>query len=122
NGDGKIDLLTANGGTNYFSILRNTGHGNFALPVSFTTSGNGSRAVAVGDFNEDGRPDVAVTNEYTASVSVFLHDSGVTYSIRGTVTLGGSGLVGVTVSAGSASAVTGSDGTYTLANLAAGPY
>jgi subtilisin family serine protease len=45
-----------------------------------------------------------------------------TYSIRGTVSLDGSALSGVTVTAGSESAVTGADGRYALAGLAAGTY
>ncbi len=45
-----------------------------------------------------------------------------TYSISGTVTLNGSGLYGVTVTAGSASATTNSAGAYTLTGLANGTY
>ena len=46
-----------------------------------------------------------------------------TYSISGSVTTsGGAGIVGVTVSSGSASTTTNSSGSYTLANLANGSY
>ena len=48
--------------------------------------------------------------------------SGTTYSISGTVTLSGSGLSGVTVTAGSASTTTSSTGTFTISGLAAGTY
>ena len=44
------------------------------------------------------------------------------YTISGAVTLNGSGLPGVTVTAGSASATTQSDGSYALSGLAAGTY
>jgi hypothetical protein len=40
-----------------------------------------------------------------------------TYSISGTVTMGGSGLTGVTVSDGTRSAITANDGSYTLTNV-----
>jgi len=47
----------------------------------------------------------------------------VTYSISGTVTVGGAPLAGVTVDAGGGhTAVTGADGTYTIAGLVAGSY
>ena len=46
----------------------------------------------------------------------------VTYSISGTITAGGSGLSGVTVSTGSASATANSSGTYTISGLANGTY
>ncbi len=45
-----------------------------------------------------------------------------TYSISGTITLSGSGLSGVTVAAGSASATTSSTGAYTISGLANGTY
>ncbi len=47
---------------------------------------------------------------------------GTTYSISGTVTAGGSGLSGVTVTAGAASATTDASGAFTLGGLAAGSY
>ncbi|HEU4752717.1 MAG TPA: fibronectin type III domain-containing protein, partial [Armatimonadota bacterium] len=45
-----------------------------------------------------------------------------TFSISGTITLNGSGLAGVTVSAGGSSATTGVNGTYTIPGVAAGTY
>jgi len=45
-----------------------------------------------------------------------------TYSVRGTVLAGGSGLSGVTVSAGNNSTVTGSGGAYVLSGLTEGRY
>jgi len=51
-----------------------------------------------------------------------LADQTPTYSISGTVQAGGSGLTGVTVTAGSASALTSANGTYTISGLIAGSY
>src|SRR5262245_55779522 len=45
--------------------------GSFASPVLYP-AGTGPNSVAVGDFNADGRPDLAVANENSASVSVLL--------------------------------------------------
>lgn len=48
--------------------------------------------------------------------------TGGSYTIRGTVRLGISGLAGVTVSAGAQTTTTAADGTYSLAGLPAGSY
>lgn len=44
------------------------------------------------------------------------------FSINGRITNGASGLAGVVVTAGAATATTAADGTYTISGLAAGPY
>lgn len=64
NGDGYTDLATTN---NYLfatvvSILLNDGHGNFRAAVSYS-AGNQPTALAVGDFNGDGKPDLAITDD-----------------------------------------------------------
>ena len=41
-------------------------------PATNATVGTGPRAIATGDFNEDGRPDMAVGNEGASGVSVLL--------------------------------------------------
>jgi inhibitor of cysteine peptidase len=56
--------------------------------------------------------------DFTATES----GGGGNYSISGTITLNGSGLSGVTVTAGSATATTNSSGDYTITGLAAGSY
>ena len=63
-GDGKLDIITANTGNNSISILRNksTGVGNisFESNVDVFLPGALPVEVAIGDFNKDGRPDIAV--------------------------------------------------------------
>jgi hypothetical protein len=77
NGDGKPDLVIANFGKNTVSVLLNTtAQGatvpSFASLVSFTV-GSKPRSVAVGDFNGDGLPDLAVANYLDGTVGVLLN-------------------------------------------------
>jgi hypothetical protein len=63
-GDGVADLATVNqgGDPGSVSIMLNNGSGRFAAPANHAV-GVSPSAVAVGDFNGDGVPDLAVTNE-----------------------------------------------------------
>ncbi|MDP1831868.1 MAG: VCBS repeat-containing protein [Geothrix sp.] len=80
-GDGKLDLLTANWGaalspgTQGLSVLIQGAPGTFAAPVHYATDYRAA-ALAVGDLNGDGRPDVAVACAglpgYPGATSVFL--------------------------------------------------
>jgi len=72
-GDGKVDLAVANRNSNTVSILRNTssiGTVNYAGKLDLST-GTYSSAVAIGDLDGDGKPDLAVTNQRDWNVSVF---------------------------------------------------
>ncbi len=66
NGDGKPDLITANGSS--VSVLLNTGTGNFALPANFNTGATHSTYLTLGDFNNDTKLDVAVANDAVSGV------------------------------------------------------
>ena len=63
NGDGKLDLVTANYYGFNVSVLLGDGSGGFAAKSDFA-AGAYSRSIAVGDFNGDGKQDV-VTNLVT---------------------------------------------------------
>ncbi|HEX8816159.1 MAG TPA: VCBS repeat-containing protein [Terriglobales bacterium] len=58
NGDGILDLATANNGPNSISVFFGNGNGTFKSPVNYY-SPSPERVLAV-DLNGDGRPDLAV--------------------------------------------------------------
>ncbi|MEG4634594.1 FG-GAP-like repeat-containing protein, partial [Microcoleus sp. AR_TQ3_B6] len=79
NGDGKPDVATANYGSRSTSILINTTPTGattptFAPKVEFTTVA-GTLSVSIGDFNGDGKPDVATGNVGNNTISIFLNNT-----------------------------------------------
>jgi len=77
NGDGRVDVAAANFGGNMVSVLLNTTVPGtttavFAPRVDFPT-GAGAQSVAVADFNDDGRLDLAIANANANSVSILLN-------------------------------------------------
>ena len=65
NGDGKLDVMTANRDTPTVSVLYGKGDGTLAAKVDYA----GMAGVLVpGDLNGDGRPDVVVTNGNAVNV------------------------------------------------------
>lgn len=78
NGDGKPDLVIVNKtGSSSISVLRNTssvGIISFATKVDFATGAN-PQAAAIGDFDGDGKPDIAVANDGSGTVSVLRNTS-----------------------------------------------
>ncbi len=102
-GDGKIDIAVSEATTNTLGILRNTstaaGTISFAAQVTFAT-GTTPQGLAVADFNKDGKPDLAVANGGTNTVSVFINTA-----TAGTIT-SSSLASGVTFTTGTSSAPT----------------
>ncbi len=74
NGDGNLDIVVTNSGTpggNSISVLLGNGDGTFQAQKVYTTD-TAPQGVAIGDFNGDGHPDIAVTNSGSNFVSIFL--------------------------------------------------
>ncbi|MGA9669747.1 MAG: FG-GAP-like repeat-containing protein, partial [Terracidiphilus sp.] len=72
NRDGKTDLaVVINGNPGAVTVLLGNGDGTFAAAANGTiATGNGSDSIAVGDFNGDGNPDLAVVNGTDGTVTI----------------------------------------------------
>jgi|GEM_PF-960006 len=81
NGDGKPDIAMIAIENNVMLVLKNTSTVqkiSFAEALSFEGSGGESRGVAIGDLDNDGKPEVVVANYRADSVAVFKNKSSVT--------------------------------------------
>ncbi len=99
NGDGKLDLAvgSAADGLNFnpqseISILLNNGSGGFQAGSSFATApaGNTPISIAVADFNDDARLDLAVAMNNTTNVLICQGNGDGTFSIVNAPGVGGS--------------------------------
>jgi uncharacterized protein (TIGR03437 family) len=73
NGDGNLDIVTANSGDNTVTVLLGNGSGGFtAATGSPFPVGTKPNSVAVADFNGDGNPDLVTANTGGDDVSVLL--------------------------------------------------
>jgi hypothetical protein len=82
NGDGKKDLLVLDDQGLGFQVLLGKGDGSFSAPVDNQMT-NPVFSIAVGDFNRDGKADVAITsgNNSNPSVSVYLGNGDGTFQL-----------------------------------------
>jgi hypothetical protein len=73
NGDGDLDMATANVYSNDVSVLLGDGAGGFGLAGSYSV-GYDPQSVVASDFNNDGSTDLATSNIFSDDVSVLLGD------------------------------------------------
>jgi hypothetical protein len=99
NRDGIPDLAVANSGDDTVSVLLGNGTGAFSAAAgSPVPVGDGPISVAVGDFNRDGIPDLAVANSGDDTVSVLLgHGTGAFSAAAGSPVPVGDGPISVAV-------------------------
>jgi hypothetical protein len=95
NGDGKLDVIVPGGGTPTYpgsgvGISLGNGDGTFTQangsPISF---GKSPSAIVTGDFNGDGKLDIAVTDSVNNSVTILLGNGDGTFGPPTTIPVGG---------------------------------
>jgi len=74
-GDGRPDALVANRDASTISVLVGTAAGTFGSMVSYPSGGSNDQSfsLTLGDFNQDGKADVAVANTQNSRVGVLLN-------------------------------------------------
>jgi hypothetical protein len=91
NGDGKLDLLTANGSTNTAGVLLGNGNGTFGTVSTFSTGvGSTPNKIVVADVNGDSQLDLLTLNEGTYNVGVLLGTGTGTFGAVTNYSTGGS--------------------------------
>jgi FG-GAP-like repeat len=81
NGDSDPDLAVANGLSNNVSVLLGAGGGSFAAsPDGPYATGAGAGSIAVGDFNFDSDPDLAVPGFFADNVTVLMGGAGPSFA------------------------------------------
>ncbi len=103
NGDGNLDIVTANTANNSVSVVPGNGDGTFGTPVDLA-AGNAPVSVATGDVNNDGGADILTAN--AGGVGVLLQQAPD---------------VGVTLAASSPTATINTELTYTAVVTNNGP-
>jgi hypothetical protein len=86
-GDGYVDLISANNYSDDLSILKNKGDGTFLLS-STLYAGHYPSDVVAADFNGDGNIDLAVATGQSNSVVIFINNGTGTFTKGQTINLG----------------------------------
>lgn len=91
NNDGRIDLAVGNQGSANFSLLLNAspncGNGDFQAQVNYSV-GDRPASVTVGDFNLDGKRDLAVANSVSNNIGVLLNNGSGGFAAQVSYTVG----------------------------------
>src|SRR5579884_432556 len=85
NGDGKLDVVTANTINNSVSVLFGRGDGTFQAPVNYAVGSKPVR-VGVGSLRGNGLLDLVAVNNNDKSLTLLLNNGNGTFRNAGTVT------------------------------------
>ena len=91
NGDGKPDIISANYGNSTVSVFLSNGNGTFKSASQFSTTTH-PVVLTAGDFNKDGKIDLAVAS--ATKVSILLGNGTGSFSLARTIT-GGKSIQGI---------------------------
>ncbi len=75
NNDGKVDLVTANTGSDNISVLLGSVNGTFG-PAIASAAGYRPKSIAVGDFDNDGNLDLTAVNSFPHNVVSMMFGNG----------------------------------------------
>ncbi len=90
NGDGRVDLISANQGDSTLSVLTNGGGGNFGLNATINVGNNiATISVTSADVNRDHKPDLICANFGNNTLSVFTNDGNGNFVLASTNKVGG---------------------------------
>ena len=88
NGDGRMDLISANLIADTLSVLTNNGRGGFTLSSS-PTVGRNPYSVVAADVNGDGRMDLISANQLADTLSVLTNNGTGGFTLAATLAVGG---------------------------------
>ncbi len=92
NGDTKVDLVATHSSYNSMAVLLGNGDGTFQTATNYSTGSLSSipQFVAVGDFNGDAQPDLAVVSDtISANLSILLNAGNGTFPVADVYSAGG---------------------------------
>ena len=87
NGDGKPDLICANGGINTLTVLTNNGYGVFGSNATLNVGAFPTSVVAA-DINGDGKPDLICANDSGNSLTIYTNNGGGIFGSNATINVG----------------------------------
>ena len=88
NGDGKPDLICANGSINTLTVLTNNGSGVFGSNATLNV-GLSPFSVAAADINGDGWPDLICANYSGNTLTIYTNNGGGIFGSNATINVGG---------------------------------
>src|SRR6202012_154981 len=84
-GNGTLDLIVGSFNLNEIAVLLGNGNGTLGTPTLYTvgTAANTPTSLTTGDFNDDGKLDVAVANTGDNTISILLGNGSGSLTVSG---------------------------------------
>lgn len=87
NGDGNIDIATANQGTNDVSVMLGAGNGTFGTATSYSTN-FAPQGIVAADFDQDGKTDLVTANYSSNDITLLTGNGNGTFNFPYTFAAG----------------------------------